>query len=229
MANLLVPNPCVLCVWADAVTHQLCLDCMDLLKQQNDQIMQVQEFADGLPLDMVTGQPLPVFASSFYTTEMSRVLLNYKDHQRINVAGFLRPIVFRTLQYVADYFGYPYYRLIPMPSSGASMRKRGYNPVSTMLPKPAPPTLVYDVKTLKTRWQLLARASHWGSGVQSRRDGSRHKFSIATRHKPPAEPVILVDDVVTTGATIAAATRTLEAAGFDVVAAVVVAAVMPRS
>ncbi|GAB2847195.1 hypothetical protein GCM10027092_10070 [Yaniella soli] len=229
MANLLVPNPCVLCVWADAVTHQLCLDCMDLLKQQNDQIMQVQEFADGLPLDMVTGQPLPVFASSFYTTEMSRVLLNYKDHQRINVAGFLRPIAFRTLQYVADYFGYPYYRLIPMPSSGASMRKRGYNPVSTMLPKPAPPTLVYDVKTLKTRWQLLARASHWGSGVQSRRDGSRHKFSIATRHKPPAEPVILVDDVVTTGATIAAATRTLEAAGFDVVAAVVVAAVMPRS
>lgn len=229
MSNLLIPNPCVLCSWDDAVQHHLCRKCTALLKHQHARVVQAQDFADALPLNMVTGLALPVFASSFYTPEMSRVLLRFKDHQRVNVAGFLRPIVYRTLQHAAQSLGYPYYRLVPIPASGASMRKRGYNPVTTMLPKPLPATMLYDAVTLKTRWRLLNLSSHAGTGVQSRRDSSRKKFRLAARHNPPAEPVILVDDVLTTGATIAAATRTLEAAGFDVVAAVVVATVTPRN
>lgn len=229
MTNLLIPNPCVLCAWDDAVQHQLCTRCTEVLKQQHSQIIQAQDFADALPLDMVTGLALPVFASSFYTSEMSKVLLRFKDHQRINVAGFLRPIVYRTLRHAAQYFGYPYYRLMPIPASGASMRKRGYNPVSTMLPKPLPPDMIYDPKTLTTRWQLLNRTAHAGTGVQSRRSSSQRKFRLSARHSAPAEPVILVDDVLTTGATLAAATRTLQSAGFDVVAVVVISCVMPRN
>lgn len=229
MTNLLVPNPCALCVWSDAVTHQLCVQCGQLLKQHNAQVIQAQDFADALPLNMITGQPLPVFAASLYTAEMSKVLLKYKDHQRIKVAGFFRPIVYRTLQYATEYLGYSHYRLMPIPASGASIRKRGYNPVVTMLPKPLPAIMLYDSKTLKTRWQLMSRASHQGNGVGTRREQSRHKFRLAKRHDQPAEPVILVDDVLTTGATIAGAARTLQAAGFDVVAAVVLSAVMPRN
>lgn len=229
MSNLLIPNPCVLCAWDDAVQYQLCTRCTALLKEQHAQVVQAQDFADSLPLNTVTGMALPVFASSFYTPEMSKLLLRFKDHQRVNAAGFLRPIVYRTLQHAADTLGYPYYRLVPIPASGASMRKRGYNPVTAMLPRPVPPTMLYDAGTLKTRWQLYNRSSHAGTGVQSRRDSSRKKFRVALRHNPAAEPVILVDDVLTTGATLAAATRTLESAGFDVVAAVVVATVVPRN
>lgn len=228
MTNLLVPNPCVLCSWQDAVAHQLCAGCTELLKLQHGTIIQAQDFAESLPLDLVSGRPLPVFASSFYTPEMSKVLLQCKDHQRVKVAGFLRPIVYRTLQQVVEYFGYSYYRLIPVPASAASMRKRGHNPVVTMLPKPLPTRLIYDRRTLKPRWQIMSRASHRGTGASNRRDHSRKKFRLASRHDSPAEPVILVDDVLTTGATLAAATRTLQAEGFDVVAAVVVAAVLPR-
>lgn len=229
MSNLLIPNPCVLRSWGDAAQHHLCSRCTVLLKQQHVQVVQAQDYADALPLNMVTGLVLPVFASSFYTPEMSKVLLRFKDHQRVNLAGFLRPIVYRTLQHAAQSLGYPYYRLVPIPASGASMRKRGYNPAITMLPKPMPATMRYDAATLKTRWQLLNRTSHSGTGAQSRRDSSRKKFRLASRYNPPAEPVILVDDVLTTGATIAAATRTLESAGFDVVAAVVIATVTPRN
>ncbi len=228
MVNLLVPNPCSLCVWADAVAHQLCEPCTQLLKEQSKQIFQAQDFADALPLDLVTGQALPVFAASFYTPEMANVLLKFKDHQRINVAGFLRPIVYRTLHHAGEMMGHPYYRLVPIPTSGASMRRRGYNPVITMLPRHLPPVFSLDVRILKPRWKLLNRAAHHGTGVATRREHSRRKYRLAARHTQPAEPVILIDDVLTTGATLAAAARTLQAAGFDVVAAVVFSAVLPR-
>lgn len=229
MTNLLMPNPCVLCTWEDAVQHQLCTRCTQLLKLQHVQVIQAQDFADALPLNMVTGRALPVFASSFYTSEMAKLLLRFKDHQCVKVAGFLQPIVYRTLQHAADTLGYPYYRIMPIPTSGASIRKRGYNPVEAMLPRTIPPFMLHDAATLKTRWHLLNRTSHAGSGAQSRRDSSRKKFRVALGHSPPAEPVILVDDVLTTGATLAAATRTLETVGFDVVAAVVVSTVTPRN
>lgn len=229
MSNLVIPNPCVLCAWDDAVQHQLCSRCTQLLKDQHAQVIQAQDFADALPLNMVTGLALPVFASSYYTPEMSKLLLRFKDHQRIKAAGFLRPIVYRTLQHAAETMGYPYYRLMPIPASGASMRKRGYNPVDAMLPRTIPPMLLYDGATLKTRWHLLSRSSHAGTGAQSRRASSRKKFRVALRYRRPAEPVILVDDVLTTGATLAAATRTLESDGFDVVGAVVVSTVTPRN
>ena len=228
MLNLLVPNPCSLCVWSDSVTDQLCRPCTKLLKQQTKQVFQAQDFADALPLNLVTGQPLPVFSPSYYTPEMAKVLLKFKDHQRIKVAGFLRPIVYRTLQHTVEAMGCPYYRLVPIPASGASMRQRGYNPVVTMLPRQLPPALRLDTSVLKTRWHLLNRSAHHGTGVQVRREQSRKKFRIARQHTEPAEPVILVDDVLTTGATLAAAARTLQAHGFDVVAAVVLSAVLPR-
>lgn len=229
MTNLLVPNPCALCVWADAERYQLCRVCTEVLKQDTAQIVQAQDFADALPLDLITGQPFPVFAASFYTPEIAKVLLNFKDHQRIGLAGILRPIMFRTLQYAAQCLGSPSYRIVPIPASGASMRKRGYNPVVTMLPRPLPARMIYDSSLLKTRWHFFSQTSHHGTGVQARRAASRKKFRLARRHQPPAEPVILVDDVLTTGATLGAATKILQAAGFDVIAAVALSAVMPRS
>lgn len=229
MTNLLIPNPCALCIWSDAEIHQLCRVCLGLLKEQTRQIIQAQDFADALPLDLVTGQPLPVFAASFYTPEMAKLALNFKDHQRIKLARAFRPIMYRTLQHAAAQLGSSHYRLVPIPASGASMRKRGYNPVTTMLPRRLPGVMAYDAGLLKTRWQIFAQTSHHGTGVQARRAASQKKFRLAHRHVPPAEPVILIDDVLTTGATLGAATKLLQSAGFDVAAAVVLSAVMPRS
>ena len=229
MMNLLLPDPCALCVWADAEKYHLCRVCLALLKDQTRQVIQAQDFADALPLDIVTGQPLPVFAASLYTPEIARLVLNFKDHQRIKLAGVFRPILYRTLQYATQYCGSPSYRVVPIPTSGAGMRKRGYNPVTTMLPSPLPASLNYDPGLLKTRWHFLSRAAHHGSGVQARRESARRKFRLARSHREPAEPIILVDDVLTTGATLAGAARTLQAAGFDIAAAVVLSTVMPRS
>ncbi len=227
MMNLLVPNPCALCIWSDAEKCHLCRTCTQLLKEQSRQVVQAQDFADALPLDLVTGQPLPVFAASYYTSEMATLILNFKDHQRIKLAGAFRPIMYRTLQHAAQWCGAQTYRVVPIPASHASMRKRGYNPVTTLLPATMPTGLSADSSLLKTRWQIFNQAAHHGSGIQARRTTARRKFRLA-RQRQPAEPIILVDDVLTTGATLAGATRMLQIAGFDVIAAVVLSAVMPR-
>ena len=225
--NLLMPNPCALCVWSDAQTYHLCQSCKELLKEQVQQIFQAQDFADALPLDLITGQALPVFSASYYTPEMAKVVLKFKDHQRIRLAGFLRPIVFRALHHATETLASASYRLVPIPASGSSMRRRGYNPALVMLPRQLPGPMRLDTGLLKSRWQLLTPAAHHGTGVQKRREQSRKKFRVARWHTEPAEPVVLFDDVLTSGATLAAATRTLQAHGYDVVAAVVFSAVTP--
>ena len=229
MLNLVLPNPCALCVWEDAQSNQLCRLCTELLRDHSHQVIQAQDFANALPLDLVTGQPLPVFAATFYTPEMAKLVLSYKDHQRIKLAGAFRPIMYRTLRYAAEYCAAPAYRLVPIPASNASMRKRGYNPVTTMLPTALPRSITYDPALLKTRWHVFTPTAHHGTGIQARREAARKKFRLRSRHREPAEPVLLVDDVLTTGTTLAAATRLLQSAGFDVAGAVVLSAVMPRS
>ena len=229
MMNLLLPDPCALCVWADAGKYHLCRVCLALLKDQTRQVIQAQDFADALTAGYRHRAAATGVRCLTVYPEMARLVLNFKDHQRIKLAGVFRPILYRTLQHATQYCGSPSYRVVPIPTSGAGMRKRGYNPVTTMLPSPLPSSLNCDPGLLKTRWNLFLRAAHHGSGVQARRESARRKFRLARGHREPAEPIILVDDVLTTGATLAGAARTLQAAGFDIAAAVVLSTVMPRS
>src|SRR5699024_3948124 len=99
MGNRALHKPCVVCTSADGLEHHLSVRCSTLLKDHHRQLIAAQDYADGLPINLVTGQALPVFASSLYTDQMARVLLQFKDHQCIRLAGFLRPIMYRTMQY----------------------------------------------------------------------------------------------------------------------------------
>lgn len=228
-SGVLLPNPCALCVWSDAVAHQLCQSCAALLKDQCGQIIQAQDFADALPLDLVTGLPLAVFAPSLYTPEMARIILKFKDHQQIGLRGMLRPLLYRTISQAQQQLGAEVLRIVPIPASGASLRRRGYNPTVVMLPRNLPSGCVLDTRLLSTRWQLRNKAAHHGTGVQQRRAAARNKFRLRLRRTPPAEPVLLVDDVLTSGATLGAAVRLLQFHGYDVAGAVVCSAVAPRS
>lgn len=227
--NVVFPNPCALCVWSDAEVHQLCVPCTALIKHQCHQIIQAQDYADALPLDLVTGLPLPVFAGSLYTPEMARIILKFKDHQQLALRGMLRPILYRIIAHAQQQLDAAALRVVAIPASGASLRRRGYNPVEVMLPRDLPAGCILDTRLLHTRWQLRNNTAHHGTGVQQRRAAARNKFRLGLRRTPPAEPVLLVDDVLTSGATLAAATRLLQMDGYDVVGAVVCSAVAPRS
>jgi len=109
--------------------------------------------------------------------------------------------------------------VVPVPSSRAAMRRRGYS-VTELLVRRAGVTPARLLRTAPG-----ARADQRELGRSERERNVAGMF----RARPCAgERVVVVDDVVTTGATLREAVRTLRDAGGTVVGAVTVAATAQR-
>ena len=118
--------------------------------------------------------------------------------------------------------------LVPIPLSAKRLRWRGYNQAAVL------------AGALRSLWsqpvhqRLLSRSgdtrSQTSLAPQERRVNVRNVFKAAppqsrTGNRPSA--VILVDDVLTTGATLAAAAEALQEAGWREIGAVTFARAMP--
>ena len=105
--------------------------------------------------------------------------------------------------------------LVPIPTSRAAFRRRGYR---------VPESLIRAAG--ERPWRLLRPAAR----VADQRGLGRAERvlnvagSMRTRYRGRGEEVVVVDDVITTGATLSEASRVLEHAGFRVVGAVALAA-----
>lgn len=181
-------------------------------------------------------RPVPVVAAARYGADASRALLAFKDHGRTAVAGYLRPAVHRALAAAPRLLGIPGpFTLVPVPASAAGFRGRGYDPVEELLTGTLPPGWQVATGWLAHRRKPLlaairSRSSHAGAGSRQRRHRGRDRFRT-TRHfaaedrRDSGRGVVVFDDVMTTGATLAATWHALEQAGVRPVGAVVVAAV----
>ena len=115
--------------------------------------------------------------------------------------------------------------LVPVPASPRARRTRGED-VVRRLAEHATMELARRGYVARTLPLLTLRSSprdQVGLGRAARYDNLRGRMSAESR-TAPSGPVVLVDDVVTTGATLAEARRALEAAGLTVAAAATVAA-----
>jgi predicted amidophosphoribosyltransferase len=118
--------------------------------------------------------------------------------------------------------------LVPVPSTRAARRRRGFDPVHR-LARVAGGHIGLAVMPALTHRRTV-RDSAGLSAVE--RAGNLHgSLAVAPRTAPhiSGQAAIVVDDVVTTGATLAEAARALRAAGVHVVAAATVAATRRRS
>ena len=109
--------------------------------------------------------------------------------------------------------------IVPVPTSKAGFRRRGYR---------VPELLIRRAGFPPSRLLASARstADQRGLGVVER--GRNVSGSMRARHARDAYDVIVVDDVVTTGATLDEAARALTRAGFRVRGAVTLAATPRR-
>ncbi|KZE89002.1 ComF family protein [Microbacterium sp. TNHR37B] len=161
-------------------------------------------------------QGTTVVSSLRYADTVSRVIRAWKEDGRTALtaplAAALRLAVAglcdrtRTAEGSVD--------LVPLPSSRAAFRRRGFVPVDLLVRRAG-------VRPTRLLTPGVAAADQRRLGREER---IRNVVGTVRAREARGHRVILVDDVVTTGATLAEAARVLAAAGADVVGAVTVAA-----
>ena len=249
LLGVLLPAACVVCGAPDS---SLCPRCLRLLRRSGLHPYYAQNAADLLPRAEAAGHSgsgtvlespaLPVLAAGRYAGSLARVLLAYKNHGHTDLGGALRPVLAGVLHKAVNGKHGSALILVPVPGTAAALRRRGYNPLGmllgtlrarSLLPagtsvepllrlSPAPRGLLRISARAGT---FFAKASSQkGLGRKGRR---RNVHGTMTAGAPGALAGVrcfIVDDVLTTGATIAEATRALRAAGARVEGAVVIAA-----
>jgi predicted amidophosphoribosyltransferase len=117
--------------------------------------------------------------------------------------------------------------LVPVPSARPTVRARGHDPTAR-LASAAARRLGGGVEVVRVLRQARAVADQAGLGTAQRAANLSGALVADPRRAPPGRPVVVVDDVLTTGATLVEATRALRSAGCLVVGAAVVAATARR-
>ncbi|MEB7505703.1 ComF family protein [Arthrobacter koreensis] len=245
LRSVLLPAECVVCGVPD---DSLCPACLTAVRQATLRPFYASEGAGMLPAaagraaerpdagipDPAGQPPLSVTAAGRYGAGLARVILACKNHGHTDVLGVLAEAMARALHQAVASCGCPgKLAVVPVPGSFRGRLRRGYDPLELILAKvrrrgllPAG-TCIRPV--LKYRPGTALKSA--GSGAQkSLGAGARRRNVQGTMTAgPPGKlrgmTVVLADDVLTTGATLAEAVRALRAAGAQVAGAAVIAAV----
>ncbi|QYF73882.1 ComF family protein [Cryobacterium sp. PAMC25264] len=177
---------------------------------------------------LCTRDDLTIWSALEYRDVAARVLVAYKDGGRTDaapaLAGALRAAVGAALAAAPGSAapggtGWPPAAvegvlLVAVPSSRRAWRARGFTPVELLLRRAA----LRPVRLLRPGGRV---ADQVGLGRQERLD-NRTGALVATR-RLAGHRVLLVDDIVTTGATLLDARRAIRLAGGEVIGAATVA------
>jgi ComF family protein len=158
-----------------------------------------------------------VWSGLRFEREASRVIRCLKEEGRTSLASALAPALAAAV--AGARAGVPDVRIVPVPTSRAAFRRRGFRVVDLIAARAGLPVL---------RALRVARptADQRGLAADARR---RNVAGSLVAHGVAGARVIVVDDVLTTGATIDEAVRALRAAGAVVVGAATVAATPRRA
>ncbi|WP_144793228.1 ComF family protein [Kocuria palustris] len=185
---------------------------------------------------------LPVVAAGAYEFELAVCLMALKDGGRTDLLGELAPVLAAAVRAaLGDACGGAV--LVPIPTSARALRRRWFDPVQELLRRARRDGLLPGCTSIEP-WlghrSRRAGAAAAGLGARAAAQKTRDAAGRARAEDPfevvrprgrtgPPPAVVLVDDVLTTGATLRRAADRLEATGLRVRGAVVLAAVRAPS
>jgi ComF family protein len=227
---VLMPTRCLVCLEAGADGHDLCVDCQKALPWNDKACSRC-----GLPMPESVAscgrclkKPPPldrVHAAFDYGFPVDRLLPRFKFHHDLaagrELAEAMRAVLAEALP--VDAADRPQ-ALVAVPLHPRRLRQRGYNQ-ALELAKPLSTTFAIPLLRDALR-RIRDIAPQSGLGALARRRNPRGAFTIGADALP--SHVALVDDVMTTGATLYECARALRRAGVQRVEAWVVARVASR-
>lgn len=159
-----------------------------------------------------TPRGLPVVTALRYEHVVRRVILALKEQNRTDAAAPLAAALSAAVQRAAE--PHPDAELVPVPTSRAAYRRRGYDPVAMLLRGAGRrPARVLRVVRRTSAQKTL--------GVSER--AANLRGALDARGRLEGRVFVLVDDILTTGATLDEAARALREAGGTVVGAATLA------
>src|SRR4051794_4932975 len=242
LLDLVLPDSCPGC--GVRSLPPACLRCLELLHPRPRACP-----PDPLP----AGLPVP-WAVASYAGPVRALVVAHKEHGRLGLARPLGAALARSVVCCAvDAAGRArglipgaipgaipgVITVVPVPSTRSAIRRRGHDPMLRIAREAARSLRGYDlaaeVVPLLTHARRVQDQSGLGHSARTAnlagalvvRRPSRVWSGRATRL--PTGPVVVVDDVVTTGATLAEAVRALHAGGISVSGTAVVAATERRA
>lgn len=175
----------------------LCPECRTLLRP--------------VPLTVRTPGGLEVRVALEFTGVAARCIRRVKGEGETLLAAPLGSALAGVLTPLAVQARY----VVPVPTSRSAFRRRGYRVPDLLLRRAG----TVPSALLRT---VASRADQRGLDAAARAANVRH--SMTARRRGGGEPVLVMDDVVTTGATLDEAARALTSAGYRVVGGVALAA-----
>lgn len=219
---LLIPVSCAGCDEPDVALCEVCVLALapdprrQALEARAAEAVGVGAAGVGDPLPVPGGRNAPeVWSGLVFEGVPARVLRAIKEDGRTGLARALAPALDAALRRAGAADAVP----VPMPTSRAAYRRRGFR---------VPDLLLRRAGRHPRRLLHHARRTADQRGLD--RDARRRNVAGSFVARDVAGlRVVIVDDVVTTGASLAEAVRALRAAGADVVAAVTLAATPRRA
>lgn len=203
--NLVLPSRCVIC---RSIGSPICNSCR---KIHLTGFREVRRFE------------LSGIAICEYTNEVAQVIHELKENSQTSIAKTLAKEIALHMPNDCEV-------LVPMPSKTASFQKRGFNPALILAN-----AIAKEVARTQNRLIKVANLISLGREVedQAALDGHERRSNLIgsmwAKEFSTANPVWLVDDIVTTGATLSEAARSLATVGIGVGGFLTFAETLPKN